>query len=589
MMRGVLVGTTVRRGSVRCRNGGALMRYGRRGVVALAVSLAVLGVLASVAAASPNTAYVANFGGNSVTPINTLTNMPGAEIKAESGPYAVAITPDAKTAYVALASDNLLLPINLATNEAGSAFAGWDMPHSIAIAPNGITGYVPNNSFPATLTAFEVATNKKTTETTFGNERVPYGIAITPSGATAYIASEKFGGAGVVTPIELATLKVGGEITVGSKPRGIAITPSGTTAYVTNEASNSVTPIELATNKAGAEIKVGSKPFAIAITPNGSTAYVTNSGGKSVTPIELAMNKAGTEIAVGSEPEGIAITPSGTTAYVTNHGSNSVTPIELAMNKPGTEIKVGKEPVGIAIPPLQPGPHWTSGGASIANGIKTPVVTFGGATNLGEKGGLGETNCKGVGGGFVENLGGRGTGKTLASAFYECKAPACEAEIKAKFGVAGRGEVRTENLPQPTKEKTLGGEGWSNELFEGASATGGEKTLRERIGTTWTGFPSGGQVGHASPEGMIRTTISCSIPSLKTVASEAIYEGALEPEVGEAFNGAFNGLSAAKPSEAHFAGMATGSLHSEAGGEIFYEGNVKYLGYNSQAVIGVSK
>jgi hypothetical protein len=234
-------------------------------------------------------------------------------------------------------------------------------------------------------------------------------------------------------------------------------------------------------------------------------------------------------------------------------------------------------------------PHWTSGGAAIANGVKTPAVTFGGSTNLSQKSALGEINCKGVGGGFVENVAGAGKGKSQASAFYECKAPGCEAEIKAKFGVAGRGEVRTENLPQPNVEKTLGNEGWSNELFEGPSATGGESTLREKVGTTWAAFPSGGQVGHPSPEGMIRATVICSIPALKTVAVEAIFEGALEPEVGEAFSGSYNGTSAAKPSEAHFGAATTGSLHSETGGEGVNEGNVKYLGYVSQAVLGAAK
>jgi hypothetical protein len=234
-------------------------------------------------------------------------------------------------------------------------------------------------------------------------------------------------------------------------------------------------------------------------------------------------------------------------------------------------------------------PHWTSGGAAIANGIKTPFVTFGGATNLENKSGIGSFNCKTVGGGFVENVGGVGRGKTQAFAYYECKAPSCEAEIKAKFGVAGRCEIRTENLPQPNQEKTTGNEGWENELFEGASATGGESTLRERIGMKWTAFPSGGQLGHASPEGMLRLTLQCAIPSTKTVVTEAVLEGAVEPEVGEAFSGSFNGTSALHPSEVNYAGSTTGSLHSELGGEAVNEGKDKYLGYNSQAVIGAAK
>jgi hypothetical protein len=234
-------------------------------------------------------------------------------------------------------------------------------------------------------------------------------------------------------------------------------------------------------------------------------------------------------------------------------------------------------------------PHWTSGGASIANGVKTPVVTFGGSTDLSQKSAVGEIHCKGVGGGFVENVAGTGKGKSQASAFYECKAPQCEAQIKEKFGVAGRGEVRTEGLPQPTEIGKVANEGWENELFEGASATGGESTLRERVGTKWEKFPSGGQAKGETPPGMIRATVICSIPALKAVAVEAIFEGALEPEVGEAFSGSYNGTSALHPSEAHFGEATTGSLHSEVGGEGVNAGNVKYLGYVSQAVIGAAK
>jgi YVTN family beta-propeller protein len=560
-------------------------------LVALVASLALFAIAAGVAAAAPNTAYVVNSGSNSLTPIETATNKPGAEIKVGNHPEAIAITPNGLTAYVTSFNTSSVIPVELATGKLGAEIktgGAAGAPMAIAISqggPTGKTAYVVNSVPGAkkvgSVTPIELATNTAGPEILVGEE--PEAIAITPNGQTAYVVNAA---SASVTPIELATNKPGPEIKVGNNPKGIAIAPNGQTAYVTNAGSNSVTPIELAANKPGTEIKLGGPPRAIAITPNGQTAYVGLLS-KSVTPIELATNKAGTEIPLTREPRQIAITPNGQTAYVSTFGDSSVTPIEVATNKAGAEIKVGVLPVGIAI--TGPAPHWTSGGSAIANAVKTPVVLFGGATNLAQQT-IGEINCKTVGGGFVENVEGQGRGKVQALARWECKAPACEAEVKEKFGVAGRAEVTTENLPEPTVAGKPGSEGWETELFEGKSAAGGENSPREKIGETWTKFPEGGQEGHESPPGMMRFSIRCEIPSTKTPLVEAFYEGAVEPEIGEAFNGSFNGISALHPSELGFFGETSGRLNSEkAGGEGqgYFTGSLKYLGYTNQSVIGV--
>jgi YVTN family beta-propeller protein len=101
-------------------------------VVAAAVVLAGLNLAgASGAAASatapaagpeadPATAYVANFLANTVTPINTATNMPGKAIKVGAAPSTIAITPSGKTAYVANSLSNTVTPIHTATNTTAS-------------------------------------------------------------------------------------------------------------------------------------------------------------------------------------------------------------------------------------------------------------------------------------------------------------------------------------------------------------------------------------------------------------------------------------------------------------------------------------
>ncbi len=247
------------------------------------------------------TAYVANSGSSTVTPIDTATNTAGTPIPVVDGAAAVAVTPNGATAYVANTAGDTVTPIDTATNTARTPIAVGDGPKAVAITPNGATVYVTN---------------------ALGN---------------------------TVTPIDTATNTAGTPIKVGAHPCAVAITPNGATVYVANRDGDTVTPIDTATNTAGTPINVGNGPDGIAITPNGTTAYVTNVDGSTITPIAIATNTAGTPINVGNGPDAVAITPNGTAAYVANYSSGTVTPIAIATNTAGTSIPVGSGPGGIAI------------------------------------------------------------------------------------------------------------------------------------------------------------------------------------------------------------------------------------------------
>ncbi|MGH3393352.1 MAG: YncE family protein [Streptosporangiaceae bacterium] len=84
------------------------------------------------------TAYVANSGGHTVTPINTAINKAGQPVKVGPGPVGIAITPNGKTAYVAnggLPRSDTVTPIRTATNTALPAIKVGKSPSAIAITP----------------------------------------------------------------------------------------------------------------------------------------------------------------------------------------------------------------------------------------------------------------------------------------------------------------------------------------------------------------------------------------------------------------------------------------------------------------------
>ena len=258
-------------------------------------------------------------------------------------PIAIAITPGAASAYVANEGDNTVTPIDTANNTPGTPIQVGSSPDAIAITPDGSTAYVANSGV-GTVTPINTATNVAGSPITVGSS--PDAIAITPDGSTAYVANYNDN---TVTPIDTATDTPALPIPVGDGPSAIAITPNGPTAYVANFLDGTVTPIDTTTNTAGTPIPVGNYPSAVAITPDGSIAYVANEGDNTVTPIDTATGTPGTPIQVGNSPDAIAITPDGSTAYVANSGDGDVTPIDTATDTAGTTIPVGNSPGAVAI------------------------------------------------------------------------------------------------------------------------------------------------------------------------------------------------------------------------------------------------
>jgi len=225
--------------------------------------------------------------------------------------------------------------------------------------------------------------------------------------------------------------------------------------------------------------------------------------------------------------------------------------------------------------------HWYKNNVISPQGEAVPFVMFGGEVNLGQTGPLGEVNCKTVAGGTIENPvgGGFGIGSMSALAFYECKAPQCEAQIKETTGLEGRMWPETKNMPASInghKERRF--VPYFMQLEE--STVMGVSSIRLKIGRKWVAFET------PSPEKMIRVAEGCEIAASETVTAMAEFEGELQPEIGAAKKGNLNGTSAAKPSSVRFEGASTNELHGMLGNAVYF-GSLKYLGYNEQEIITV--
>jgi YVTN family beta-propeller protein len=322
------------------------------GATCLLLSGIAMAFPAPASAQITNTVYVVNSGdgtvaADSVTAIDTQTNLVSGTITVGNDPGGIAITPDGTEALVTNTSDDNVTPIDTATNTPGTVIPAGDGPSGIAITPNGMTAYVADFN-GKTVTPIDIPTGTPGSPITVGNG--PSGIAITPDGKTVYVANQTDGS---VTPIATATNTAGTTISVGTDPQAIAITPDGKTAYVVNNGSSNVTPIHTATNVAGTPITVGSEPADIAISADGVAAYVTLFGGSVVT-IPTWSNVAFSPATVGTVSIGVAV--HGSIAYVGTSG-NAVKSMQIdsttgAIVGPSAPIPVGTNPVAIAATPV---------------------------------------------------------------------------------------------------------------------------------------------------------------------------------------------------------------------------------------------
>jgi subtilase family protein len=261
-------------------------------------------------------------------------------------------------------------------------------------------------------------------------------------------------------------------------------------------------------------------------------------------------------------------------------------------------------------------PHWFKGGTRLKEGSRLAVVSWGVAVNVTQKGPAGELSCRTVSAGYVENPPGTtgrtgeegpaGAGATEAEAYYECRAPQCEAEIAssslAALGYRGVGFAVAYNLP------------WRAELLN-ASPPYEERIGARPDGNLGAGFaegfparsqPPGGLGGSWGAEGAMGMVTGCEIfpnpegkvptepgPALHAGAparvwDETPFEGELHPLIGGPLNSA---ASATNPAVIEFTGKASGELEDPSGPGLggVDTGNVKYLGYETQSSVSVAE
>lgn len=324
---------------------------------------------------------------SSVTTSISLFNTTATNITVGTNPNGLAITPNGQYLYVANVGSNTVSVINTSTNLVIKTIAGFDKPNFVVINSAGTKAYVTNSRFGGanTISVIDInPANKTTYHTIIANIvgfNAPCAMAITSNGLFGYVANygnsaNLFQAGLTVNRVDLTTNAiVGAAITVGIYPKALAITQDDSYLYVANYlvGGGSIAVIDInaahtATfNTVIKNITGFFGPSGIAMTPDGLYAYVINYGnnptvklGNTVSVVDVnatssTYNTIIDTITVGTQPAGIVINPAGNYAFVTlyNQGNvGSLITLQLSDNTILTpSYTLGAGPIGVVVSP----------------------------------------------------------------------------------------------------------------------------------------------------------------------------------------------------------------------------------------------
>lgn len=203
-------------------------------------------------------------------------------------PVHAAATSDGKTLFVTNFGGASVSVVDTATWTTRKEIAVLDRPHAIILSPDGHYAYVTCYG-GAAIAVLDTAREDLAATIPLPTPSAPYGLALSADGRYLYIGDNLNNKLFV---LDTASRQVVARVPVGAKPALLARSSDGTRLYVANGQSHSVTVLDLARDPAHPvplrDVPVDGYPHGLAVTPDGRYVVVANtiSGNLSVIDAE---------------------------------------------------------------------------------------------------------------------------------------------------------------------------------------------------------------------------------------------------------------------------------------------------------------
>jgi gliding motility-associated-like protein len=289
-------------------------------------------------------AYIPNSSSNTVSVINTSTNLVVATIPVDAGPNQVLISPDGSKVYVVNTAS--ISVINTSTNNVDATISGLSGTGAAVISPDGNTIYMAsfeNNGglFGGSIQMINTYDNTIGVSFPVGG-RVLGSLAISPDGRRLYARDSGVFNMYVIdtqTDQTINVIDLGGNIPDwGLK---MILSPDGNTAYV--EYSSYVVAYDVASWTGKGSIPIGGD---IMLSPDGSKLYISN-GINAISVVNTNNYAVMSSIPAAASSYGMSLSADGGRLYVisndytNNSGSGSVSVINTATGALIATVNVG--------------------------------------------------------------------------------------------------------------------------------------------------------------------------------------------------------------------------------------------------------
>lgn len=327
--------------------------------------------------------YVANFYGDSVTVINSVTDSTIATITMPKG-YAIGAVPNAVVvdplatppkAYVANWQSHIVSIIDGTSLSAIATItvptAGGGNPRALAINPSSTPPKLYVADYGRSVVSVLNATNGSLIkEIPVGLQPRALGIFVSAPRTRIYVANR---GSNTVSVIDGSTDSIVATLPTGVGPKSISVDPNSGVAYVSSPTSNTVTAID-ASDTVAAVIPVGTAPIGMGIETVASRLFVANRDSNNVSVIDTVSRAVVATIPAGVQPVAVSIDQGDRKAFVGNYGGTTVTIIDR--NLAVTTCTVGAGPIALAsdeslVPHKAYSANWTSDTVTV---IDEPAV-----------------------------------------------------------------------------------------------------------------------------------------------------------------------------------------------------------------------
>jgi YVTN family beta-propeller protein len=266
-----------------------------------------------------------SIGSNSVTFIDTSTNVVKHVTYVGRSPHEAFFTPDGKEVWVTVRGEDYVAVLDGTTYQEKSRITLASGPGMTIFSPDGKYGYVCSSFNPETA-VITVADHKVVAKVKQDSPFCP-NIAATPEGDQVWLTLKDVGRTMVFNakpPFQVLKSLDTGPIT---NHVNIVRNKNGRFAYVTVGGLDEVLAIRTDSFETVAKIKVGELPHGIWPSGDGSRVYVGIENGDAMTAIDTVENKVVTTIPIGQAAQAVVYVPN---AVPSGDGTGNLQPLGLA-------------------------------------------------------------------------------------------------------------------------------------------------------------------------------------------------------------------------------------------------------------------